>query len=62
MRTPLGRGELLLDWIKDYNYAAVTPRHLRHRPVAAAQSHDLDGDGPPSRPGYGSPAAGRPLG
>jgi hypothetical protein len=25
----LERGELLLDWIKDYNYAAALPRHLR---------------------------------
>jgi hypothetical protein len=57
----LERGELLLDWIKDYNYAAAPPRHLRHRQVAAAQSHDSDGDGSPSRPGYGLPAAGRPL-
>ncbi len=31
-----GRGELLLDWTKDYNYAAAPPRHLRHRPVVAA--------------------------
>jgi hypothetical protein len=46
-----GRGELLLDWTRDYNYAADPPRHLRHRPVAAAQSRDSDGDGLSSRPG-----------
>ena len=55
-----GARRALLDWTKDYNYAAAPPRHLRHRPVAAAQSHDSDGDGLSSRPGYGLPAAGRP--
>jgi hypothetical protein len=53
------RGELLPDWTKDYNYAAAPPCHLRHRLVTVAQLHDSDGDGLPSRPGYGLPAAGR---
>ncbi len=35
----------MLDWTKNFDYAAEPPRHLRHRPVAAALSHDSDGDG-----------------
>ena len=54
------RGELLLDWTRDYNYAVAPPRHLRHRLVAAAQSHNSDGDDLSIRSGYGPPAAGRP--
>jgi hypothetical protein len=55
-----GRGGLLLDWTKYYNYAAAPSRHLRHRPVAAAQSHDSDSDSLLSHLGCGLPASSRP--
>ncbi len=47
-------GESGLDWTKDLDYAAELSRHLRHRPVAAALSHDPDGGGPPGPEGLGS--------
>jgi hypothetical protein len=40
-------GESELDWTKDLDYAADLTRHLRHRPIAAALTHDPDGGGPP---------------
>ena len=47
-------GESGLDWTKHLDYAAKLSRHLRHRPVAAALSHDPDGGGPPGPDGLGS--------